>query len=163
MRAMNWEVYVSPCSGLAYGQFAVAWGAAHLVIHTLDATEQIRHNCDQLYIDKLTLIIDCLNEFMDLLGTTNTGRRREWLNPIETGATGSVAYCYSVAEKESTVYFELGSCTDKIRFYPAMTGRNKLRNLKTSMERLRVELANHRQAMLDTMSVVNETRAMLNL
>lgn len=161
MKAMNWEVFVSPISGTAYGQFAVAWGSAHLVIHTLDATEAIRDNCDQLYIDKLTKIIDCLSAFNDLLGTTNSGHCREWLNPIETGATGSVAFCYSVTPKEATIYFELASCTDKIRFYPAMTGRNRLRNLKTSLERLRVELEHHKQAMLDTMSVVNETRAML--
>ncbi|QZE59640.1 hypothetical protein pEaSNUABM39_00060 [Erwinia phage pEa_SNUABM_39] len=163
MKAVNWEVYVSPFSGRAYGQFAVAWGSAHVLIHTLDATDSVRDNCDHLYIDKLTKIIDCLNSFMDLLGTVNEGRCREWLNPIESGATGSVAFCYSVSPKESTIYFELASCTDKIRFYPAPTGRNRLRTLKSSMERLRVELANHRQAMLDTMSVVNDTRAMLNL
>ena len=152
---------MSPFSGTTYGQFAVAWGDSYVVIHTLDATEAIRDNCDQLYIDKLTKIIDCLNAFMDLLGTTNTGHCREWLNPIETGATGSVAFCYSVTPKEATIYFELASCSEKIRFYPAPTGRNRLRTLKTTLERLRVELTNHRQAMLDTMGVVNETLAML--
>ncbi|UAW53177.1 hypothetical protein pEaSNUABM30_00059 [Erwinia phage pEa_SNUABM_30] len=163
MKAMNWEVYISAFSGRAYGQFAVAWGASHMVIHTLDVTECVRNNCDQLYIDKLDKIIECLNAFNGLLGTTNIGHCREWLNPIETGATGSVAFCHYVTDKEANIYFELASCTEKIRFYPAPAGKHKLRNLKTSLVRLEQELVKHRQAMLDTMSVVNETRAMLNL
>ena len=154
-------MYVSPFSGTAYGQFAVAWGDSYVVIHTLDATDALRDTCDQLYLDKLDKIIVSLSTFMDLLGTTNTGHCREWLNPIETGATGSVAFCYSVTPTEATIYFELASCTEKIRFYPAPTGRSRLRNLKTYLGRLHKELVVHRQAMSETMSVVNETRAML--
>lgn len=160
MKAMNWEVYVSPFSGKAYGQFAVAWGSSYVVIHTLDQT---KCDCDQLYLDKVDKIIECLTAFSAVLGTTNTAHCREWLNPIETGATGSVAFCYNVTDKETNIYFELASCTEKVRLYPAPTGRNRLRNLKTIVDRLRNELMVHRKAMSDTMSVVNETRAMLNL
>ncbi|MEG0376094.1 MAG: hypothetical protein RR672_10710, partial [Raoultibacter sp.] len=60
MKAMNWEVYVSPFSGKAYGQFAVAWGSSYVVIHTLDQT---KCDCDQLYLDKVDKIIECITAF----------------------------------------------------------------------------------------------------
>lgn len=141
MKALSWEVFQSTFRDVAYGQFRLAWGASLVTIHTLDQT---RPKCEHEYVEKLDKLIDALKTFTPILGTTNQAAFREWLNPIETSATGSVAYHYDVESPESIVYFEIASCDDKIRIYPHHFPAPQLKNMVRCLDNIRVELISHR-------------------
>lgn len=140
MKALSWEVFKGNLDR-AYGQFRLAWGSSCVTIHALDQT---RTAYDHEYLEKLDKMIDALKGFTPVLGTKNQAAYREWLNPLETSATGSVAYHYDVASVETIIYFELASCDDKIRIYPHHFPRPQLKNMQRCLDNIRVELVNHR-------------------
>lgn len=143
MKAISWEVFLSNFSGSAYGQFRLAWGASCVTIHTLDQSS--RAKSDTEYLEKLDKVVEALKKFSDILGKKGVqAAYRDWLNPLDTSATGSIAYHYDVDSAETMVYFELASCDDKIRIYPHHFPRPQLKNMQKCMDSIRVEIANHR-------------------
>ncbi|UAW96551.1 hypothetical protein pEaSNUABM22_00063 [Erwinia phage pEa_SNUABM_22] len=155
MKALSWEVFQSTFKDVAYGQFRLAWGASLVTIHTLDQT---RPNCDYEYLEKLDKLIDALKTFTPIVGTTNQAAFREWLNPLDTSATGSVAYHYDVESTESIIYFELASCDDKIRIYPHHFPAPQLKNMVRCLDNIRVELVNHRATYVRLMKQIESVK-----
>lgn len=141
MKSMNWTVETSLSSGKASGQFSLAWGRSCVVIHTLGA---VCPNADMEYVDKLNSVITAFKDFSLALANNTQTTFRDWLNPLETGATGSVAYQYSGTGDETLIYFELASCDDKIRIYPYQFPEPQLLNMRKCLETIAIELSSHR-------------------
>lgn len=111
--AASWELYKDEASGQKLcGCFRLAWKTDSVVIHSLDLESD---SVEQFYI-KVRTIADRLQDFMYHLKGGIKRIDRGWLNPVETGATGSFAYCIA-EEPVEMVYFELASCTSKVRIY----------------------------------------------
>lgn len=142
MKALSWEVFLSNFSGSAYGQFRLAWGDSLVTIHTLDQSS--RTKSDYEYLEKLDKMIEALKTFSPILRTTEYASHRDWLNPQDTSATGSIAYHYDVSGTDSIIFFELGSGDQKIRIYPHHFPRPQLKNMQRCLDAIRVELASHR-------------------
>lgn len=111
--AASWELYKDDASGQKLcGCFRLAWKTGSVVIHSLDLESD---SVEQFYI-KVRTIADLLQDFMYHLKGGIKRIDRGWLNPVETGATGSFAYCVT-DEPVEMVYFELASCHSKLRIY----------------------------------------------
>lgn len=155
MKAISWEVFQSQRGDGVYGQFRLAWGADCITIHALDQT---RKDYEYEYLEKLDKIIEALKGYAPVLGTKNHASYREWLNPIETGATGSLAYHYDVVSPENLIFFELASCDGKVRIYPHHFGRQPLRKMQSCLDAIRVELVNHRASFVLLMKAIESVK-----
>lgn len=152
MKAMSWEVFQSVFSGTAYGNFRIAFGPSVITIHTLDQSKP--HEYVAQYAKKVEDVIEALRGFSPVLGTKNHASYRAWLNPQESGATGSVAYHYDVQSDETLIYFELASCDSKIRIYPHQFPKPQLRNMQRCLDSIRDELVHHLEAFLNLQKAI---------
>lgn len=142
MKAMSWSVEIHNLSGKAFGQFRLAFGASCVTIHTLGA---VCTDPDKEYIEKLEIVIKALRDFSSAISKKNRIAFREWLNPLDTSATGSVAYHYNTTSKEEPiVYFELASCDNKIRIYPYHFPSPQLSNMRKCLDSMAIEISNHK-------------------
>lgn len=156
MKAISWEVFQSVFSGTAYGQFRLAFGASCVVIHTIHTQNLSKpHKFVEEYLAKIDRVLEALNGFSPVLGTKNFASYREWLNPIESGATGSVAYHHDVDSDEALIYFELASCDHKVRIYPHQFPRPQLANMRKCLDSIQDMLIQHRKAVVKLDTAIN--------
>lgn len=145
--AISWQVFTSPCSGLAYGSFKLAVGNDFASIHTLD--EQDIPESDVLYLLKLDKIIRSLEAFLSVLATQNVASNCEWLNPRGTGATGCVAFHHDAWSKHPMVFFEISACSSCVRINLFQVNAHTVKRMRSMMTNILSELIKHRTAMSD--------------
>ena len=110
------------------GSFRLAWNDTVVTIHSLD----LEPNSINEFIKKLEKLKSTISSFIFSLENKSYALYRDWLNAEESFATGSVAYASCEGSKITTCYFELASCTHKIRIY-----KNEFRSLKSYVRCLR--------------------------
>lgn len=91
-------------------EFTIRFKTSVVCIHSLDRDK--RQEIPD-YIVKIDKVISAANDFMKNLKSNEPVYYRDWLNPLESGATGSIAYCTDPFQR----YFEIASCEDKIRLF----------------------------------------------
>lgn len=123
------------------GSFRLAWDDKVVTIHSLD----LEPDSTEQFAKKLDLLKTSLSCFIDALKNKTDCIYRNWLNPENSFATGSVAYACCKSNSITACYFELSSCTDKIRIYETEFKNTKsyiycLQKLNTLIEDLLSEL-----------------------
>ena len=125
------------------GEFTLRYKSHVVCIHSLYGDKENEHS---YYLEKLDKIINAITDFLALMETKEVGGVREWLNRIETTATGSIAY---FRDKDNTEFIELASCHEKIRLYSDSFGATSKKNFCLTLNKLNAQLCLHRQDWVD--------------
>lgn len=111
--AISSIVCTSNHNGRTYGSFSLAVGASYIHIHALD--ENNVKCSDELYRVKLNGIIRYIDNYIKTLQDRDLDYMRTWLNPEDSGASGSVAYHHDAESQTKIAFFEIASCNQKFR------------------------------------------------